>query len=53
VLEHLADAAGGPVGIDREQRSGAGIDVGQVDPGVGADEAVAGLGDQQVAAATC
>ena len=38
-------------GIDGEERGGSGLDVGQVDTGVGADEAVAGLGDEQVAAA--
>ena len=51
VLEPLADAPGGTVGIDREQRRGARVDVGEVDPRVGADEAVARLGDHQVAAA--
>ena len=48
-----------PSRMRRAERSGStgsraaqpSLDVGQVDPGVGADEAVAGLGDEQVAAA--
>ncbi len=48
MLEALADAARRPVRVDGEQRGGAGLDVGQIHTGIGADEPVAGLGDQQI-----
>ena len=47
----LADPPGRPVGVDGQQGGGPGVDVGQVHAGVGADEPVAGLGDEQIAAA--
>ncbi len=47
----VADAPGRAIGVLGEQRRPAALDVGQVDSGVGADEAVAGLGDHEVAAA--
>ena len=46
----VADAPGRAVGVERQQGGPAPLDVGQVDAGVGAHEAVAGLGHHQVAA---
>ena len=45
----VADAAGGAVGVLGQQGGPAGVDVGEVDAGVGAHEAVPGLADHQVA----
>ena len=47
----VADAPGRAVGVLGEQGRPAVLDVGEVDTGVGTDEAVAGLGDHEVAAA--
>jgi hypothetical protein len=47
----VADALCRTVRIDRQQRRHAVLDVGEVDAGVGAHEAVAGLADDEVAAA--
>ena len=49
--EAVADAAGGAVGVDREEGGVAVGDVGQVDAGVGAHEPAPRLGDDQVAPA--
>ena len=49
--DRVADVLGRPVGVDREQRGLPVVDVRQVDPGVRAHEAVAGLADDEVAAA--
>ena len=51
VAQGHPQAVGGAVGVGGEQHRGAGGGVGAVHPGVGADEAVAGAGDDQVAAA--
>ena len=51
VEQRLADPAGRPVRVDGQQGRGPGVHVGQVHAGVGADEAMARLGDQQVARA--
>ena len=51
VLQARPDAAGGEVGVLGEERGGALVDVGQVDPRIGADEAVARLADEELAAA--
>ena len=48
--ERVADVLGGAVGVDREQRGLAGVDVRQVDAGVRAHEAVPRLADDEVAA---
>ena len=45
--EPAADPPGRAVGVDGQQRGRALGDVGEVDAGVGADEPVAGLGDQR------
>ena len=47
----VAEAAGGAIGILGEQGGEAGVDVGEVDAGVGADEAVPGLADDEIATA--
>ena len=49
--EAVADAPGRAVGVLRQQRGVAALDVRQVDAGVGAHEAVLGLADDEVAPA--
>src|SRR5207302_1255949 len=46
----VADVAGRAGGVDGQQGGGTLVDVGQVDPGVGADEALARLADDQFVA---
>src|SRR5207248_4644332 len=50
-LDGIPDVAGRPVGVDGQQGGHSLVDVRDVDAGVGADEAVRGLGDQQLVAA--
>ena len=49
-LDAVTDLAGGTVGVDRQECGITGIDVGQVDAGVGADEAVRRFTDDELAA---
>ena len=49
LVQSLPDAFGRGVGVERQQRQRARVQVRGIDPGVGAHESVPGLGDHQVA----